>query len=146
MPLSPEVMVRLSVHEYGTAMTGIHEVAAELFSRPALTEREKTVLFSRSVATGPLPDGNATRERDMSLEEKLAAVREASAKRIPPERLSVMHAATEQLRHSGILDRVIKPGTSAPDFTLNDQNGNAVGLSTLAARGPVLMSVFRGFW
>ena len=45
----------------------------------------------------------------MSLEEKLAAVREASAKRIPPERLAVMHNATEQLRQSGILDRVIKP-------------------------------------
>ena len=82
----------------------------------------------------------------MSLEEKLAAVREASPKRIPPERLAVMHSATEQLRHSGILGEVIKPGAPAPDFTLNDQNGNQVGLSALTARGPILMSVFRGFW
>lgn len=50
----------------------------------------------------------------MSLEEKLAAIREASAKRIPPERLAVMHGATEQLRHSGILGEVIKPGAPAP--------------------------------
>ena len=82
----------------------------------------------------------------MSLEEKLAAVREASGKRIPPERLAVMHNATELLRQSGILDRVIKPGAQAPDSTLNDQNGSAVTLSALTARGPVLMSVFRGFW
>jgi hypothetical protein len=82
----------------------------------------------------------------MSLEEKLAAVREASAKRIPAERRAVMHNATEQLRNSGILERVIKPGTPAPDFTLNDQNGDAVTLSALLASGPVLMSVFRGFW
>ena len=82
----------------------------------------------------------------MSLEEKLAAVREGAAKRIPPERLAIMHNATEQLRRSGILDRVIKPGAQAPDFTLNDQHGNAVTLSALTARGPVLMSVFRGFW
>ena len=82
----------------------------------------------------------------MSLEEKLAAVREASAKRIPADRLAVMHDTTEQLRGSGILDRVIKPGAKAPDFTLNDQNGNAVTLSLLLASGPVLMSVFRGFW
>jgi hypothetical protein len=41
----------------------------------------------------------------MSLEDKLAAVREASAKRISPERLAIMHAATQQLRGSGILDR-----------------------------------------
>ena len=82
----------------------------------------------------------------MSLEEKLAAVREASAKRIPPERLAIMHAATEQLRGSGILNHVVKPGAKAPDFTLDDQNGNAVTLSALTARGPVVMSVFRGFW
>ena len=82
----------------------------------------------------------------MSLEEKLAAIREGAAKRIPADRLAIMHAATEQLRGSGILDRVIKPAARAPDFTLNDQNGGAVTLSALTARGPVLMSVFRGFW
>jgi hypothetical protein len=82
----------------------------------------------------------------MSLEEKLSAVREASAKHIPPDRLAIMHNATEQLRRSGILDRVIKPGARAPDFVLNDQNGDAVVLSASLAAGPVLMSVFRGFW
>jgi hypothetical protein len=82
----------------------------------------------------------------MSLEEKLAAIREGAAKRIPPERLAIMHAATERLRQSGIMDRVIKPGARAPDFTLNDQNGNPVALSAMTASGHVLMSVFRGFW
>ena len=82
----------------------------------------------------------------MSLEEKLAAVREAAAKRIPPDRLAIMLNATERLRQSGALDQVIKPGARAPDFTLNDQHGAGVTLSTLLAAGPVLMSVFRGFW
>jgi hypothetical protein len=82
----------------------------------------------------------------MSLEAELAAVREAAARRIPPELAAVMHGATERLRNSGILDRVIKPGATAPDFTLNDQNGHAVTLSALLASGPVVMSVFRGFW
>jgi hypothetical protein len=82
----------------------------------------------------------------MSLEDKLAAVREGAAKRIPPDRLAIMHRATEHLRASGILDRVIKPGAKAPDFALNDQNGTAVALAALLASGPVLMSVFRGFW
>lgn len=82
----------------------------------------------------------------MSLEQKLAAVRDGAAKRIPPERLAIMHRVTDDLRSSGAMDRVIKPGAQAPDFTLNDQNGNAVTLSALAARGPVVMSVFRGFW
>jgi hypothetical protein len=82
----------------------------------------------------------------MSLEEKLAAVREAAAKRIPADRLAIMHRATDDLRRSGILDHVIKSGAQAPDFTLHDQYDKAVTLSTLLASGPVLMSVFRGFW
>ncbi len=82
----------------------------------------------------------------MSLEEKLAAVREGASKRIPAERLAVMHNATERLRRSGILQQVIKPGAQAPDFTLADQDRNPVTLSALAASGPVVMSVFRGFW
>jgi hypothetical protein len=82
----------------------------------------------------------------MSLEERLAAIREGAAKRIPADRLAIMHRATEDLRASGILERVIKPGARAPDFTLDDQNGSPLTLSALTARGPVLMSVFRGFW
>lgn len=82
----------------------------------------------------------------MSLEDKLAAVRAGSSKRLPPERLAIMHDATERLRRSGILDQVIKPGASAPDFTLNDQSGTAVSFSALTAAVPVVVSVFRGFW
>ena len=82
----------------------------------------------------------------MSLEDKLAAVRDGAAKRIPPDRLAIMHDATKRLRQSGIMDRVIKLGAKAPNFTLNDQNGSPVTLSALTARGPVVMSVFRGFW
>lgn len=62
----------------------------------------------------------------MSVEEKLTAVREASAKRLPPELRATMLDATERLRGSGILDRVIRPGMKAPGFTLNDQDGQPV--------------------
>ena len=73
-------------------------------------------------------------------------MREASAKRLRPELRAIMHDATERLRGSGILDRVIKPGAKAPDFILNDQTGKAVALSALLASGAVVLSVFRGFW
>ena len=82
----------------------------------------------------------------MNLEAKLAATREASAKRIPAALQPIMHDATERLRNSGILDHVIKPGMMTPDFTLNDQNGQMVTLSALLASGPVVLSIFRGFW
>ncbi len=82
----------------------------------------------------------------MTLEAKLAATREMAGKRIPPERQAIMHSATERLRGSGMLDKVIKPGAKAPDFALNDQNGQMVVLSTLLTVGPVVVSIFRGFW
>ncbi len=82
----------------------------------------------------------------MNLEEKLAATREASAKRLPAELRAIMEGATAQLRVSGILDGVIKPGAVAPDFTLDDQHGMPVSLAALRAKGPVVVSVFRGFW
>ncbi|HUB16653.1 MAG TPA: hypothetical protein VMB34_32260 [Acetobacteraceae bacterium] len=82
----------------------------------------------------------------MSLEEKLAPLREATAKRLGPETHAIMLGATQRLRESGILDRVIKPGTRAPAFTLNDQNGTPVAVGDLLATGAVVISVFRGFW
>ena len=82
----------------------------------------------------------------MSLEEKLAPLREATAKRVGPETHAIMLDATRRLRESGILDRVIKPGARAPDFTLNDQNNAPVALANLLGTGAVVLSVFRGFW
>ena len=50
----------------------------------------------------------------MSLEERLAATRAASASRIPPERQAIMHRATEDLRNSGILDRIVPVAAIRP--------------------------------
>jgi hypothetical protein len=82
----------------------------------------------------------------MSLEEKLAAIREMAKTRQPPEVRAVMHQATEDLRASGILDRVVKIGAPAPDFTLPNVAGQPVSLAALRARGPVVLSFYRGRW
>ena len=82
----------------------------------------------------------------MSLEEKLAAIREIAKTRQPPEVRAVMHQATEDLRGSGIMDRVVKVGAPAPDFTLPNQTGHPVSLAVLRARGPVVLSFYRGRW
>ena len=82
----------------------------------------------------------------MSLSEKLAATRAASAGRLPPELRAIMERATADLRTSGILDGVIKPTAKAPAFSLADQNGQMLALGGLLATGAVLLSVFRGFW
>jgi hypothetical protein len=80
------------------------------------------------------------------LDEKLAATRAASAGRLPPELRAIMERATADMRTSGILDGVIKPGARAPAFSLADQNGQMLALGGLLATGAILLSVFRGFW
>jgi hypothetical protein len=82
----------------------------------------------------------------MSLADKLAATRAASAGRIPPERQAIMHRATEDLRRSGALDRIIKVGSAAPSFALANHDGQRVASAELLARGPMVLSFFRGSW
>ena len=82
----------------------------------------------------------------MALQDKLDAIRAGSATRIPAEAREIMHRSVEDLRASGIVSRVPKVGDKAPDFTLPDTAGRPVGLKDLVAKGPVVLSVFRGRW
>ncbi len=82
----------------------------------------------------------------MSLEEKLAEIRAAGAKRIPEDKRAVMGRATQELRDSGIMDRVIKVGDALPAFSLANADGETVSSADLLARGPLVVSVYRGHW
>ena len=82
----------------------------------------------------------------MSLEEKLAATRAFAASRIPPDRQAIMHRATEDLRNSGILDRIVKVGAPMPAFELENHDGRYVSSADLLAGGPMVLSFFRGSW
>lgn len=82
----------------------------------------------------------------MSLQEKLDAIKAAAKTRIPPEARAVMERQIQDLRVSGITERVLKVGARAPDFTLPDAAGRPVRLGDLLARGPVVLSFFRGRW
>ena len=79
------------------------------------------------------------------LKEKLEAIR-AMARRLPDDAQALMQRCVDDLRASGILDRVVKVGERAPDFTLPTADGVMVSLSALLARGPVVLSFFRGRW
>lgn len=82
----------------------------------------------------------------MSLAEKLDALREASAKRVPPEKREIMHAATAALRAPAIMGAVIKPGATLPAFALANQDGPTVRSADILARGPAVVTFFRGSW
>ena len=82
----------------------------------------------------------------MTLNEQLHAIKEKSRERIPDAAREIMERAVEDQRKSGALDRVVKVGQRAPDFTLPNASGKPVALADLLTRGPLVLSFFRGRW
>jgi hypothetical protein len=82
----------------------------------------------------------------MSLKEKLEATRAASASRRPPDQRAIMQRATDDLRASGILNQVAAVGQMVPTFAAQNYDGRTVSSSELLARGPLVVSFFRGAW
>ena len=82
----------------------------------------------------------------MSLAERLDAIREAGTKRIPAEKRTVMGAALQRLRDSGIAAGFIRAGDPLPAFELADTRSQVVRSADLLNRGAVVLTVFRGHW
>ncbi|MDD9980525.1 MAG: hypothetical protein OXU81_04060 [Gammaproteobacteria bacterium] len=89
---------------------------------------------------------SAAEDNGMSLAERLDAIREAGAKRVPAEKRAVMGAATQALRDAGISDGFIKVGDSLPEFALDNAHGQVVQSADLLNRSVVVLTVFRGHW
>jgi peroxiredoxin len=62
------------------------------------------------------------------------------------EVLDAMHRATAELIESGQAQRAKKAGDVAPEFTLNDSDGKPVSSRELLAKGPLVVSFYRGVW
>ena len=82
----------------------------------------------------------------MSLQNKLADQKEQFESGASPEALKIMHRAIYDLRHSKIMDRVLKAGDAAPEFLLPNEEGRTVSSSDLLSRGPLVVGFYRGFW
>ncbi|MFW0759189.1 peroxiredoxin-like family protein [Pseudomonas sp. H11T01] len=64
----------------------------------------------------------------------------------PAEIHPVMERATAELIASGAAERALKVGDKAPLFTLKDPDGNAVSSAELLAKGPLVLTFYRGVW
>ncbi len=63
-----------------------------------------------------------------------------------PEVLDIMHRATAELIASGQALNAKKAGDEAPEFTLKDPDGHLISSTELLARGPLVISFYRGVW
>jgi peroxiredoxin len=87
----------------------------------------------------------------MTLQAKLDAFKadfEAGRLAFKPTRvrLEAMHRATNELIASGQAQRAKKAGDLAPEFFLNDPDGQPVASRDLLAKGPLVVSFYRGVW
>jgi peroxiredoxin len=81
-----------------------------------------------------------------SLREQIEAYQAQSASRVSPEIQERGRARRAQLVASGIADKSLKTGETAPNFTLPDAYGKPVTLSALLAHGAVVLTFYRGDW
>ena len=82
----------------------------------------------------------------MSLQEKLKEHKIKFEKKVKPEVLEVMHQAKNNLRHSGILDRVLKVGDKAPEFELENTIGEMIRSKDILSDRLMVLTFYRGRW
>jgi peroxiredoxin len=87
----------------------------------------------------------------MSLQAKLNAFKADFVAGKPPynapaEIHPIMARATAELFASGAASRALKVGDKAPAFTLNDPDGHPVSSLDLLAKGPLIVTFYRGVW
>lgn len=87
-----------------------------------------------------------------TLTEQLAAMRLAAfgdgtrPGRIPADSAAVMRRVTADQRASGYRAAMPRVGAALPSFSLPDTDGATVDMAALVARGPLVVSFFRGAW
>jgi peroxiredoxin len=86
-------------------------------------------------------------EIDMALQDRLDAFKtDFETNKAPPPVVAIMHKATADLIASGQADRALKAGAAAPAFELPDAHGNLMRSAALLARGPLVITFYRGVW
>jgi peroxiredoxin len=65
---------------------------------------------------------------------------------VPHSVIETMHRATAELTATGLAGRAKKVGDIAPAFLLKDPEGNTVSSKELLAKGPLIVTFYRGVW
>ena len=81
-----------------------------------------------------------------TLSDQLAEYRTAWRDRVPAERQAAMDAHVAHLAASGISRSARQVGDRAPAIQLRDQHGNDFDVADLLAKGPVIVTFYRGGW
>jgi peroxiredoxin len=84
--------------------------------------------------------------RTTSLQDQLDEITANTRKLVQADRLAVGERAVEELFATGVEDRILPVGATAPAFTLRDSHGRIVRSEDMLALGPMVVKFFRGRW
>jgi peroxiredoxin len=82
----------------------------------------------------------------MSLKAEPDAFRADLTAKLPHKVRRAVARADMELAPSGVLERALRAGDRVPDFQLPDVRANWIRLNDLLAKGPVVLSFYRGGW
>jgi len=80
------------------------------------------------------------------LQDQLDEITSNTRKLVQAERMAVGERAVEDLFATGIEERILPVGATAPEFALKDSNGKVVRSAELIETGPLVIKFFRGRW
>jgi peroxiredoxin len=80
------------------------------------------------------------------LQDQLDEITANTRQLVQADRLAVGERAIAELFETGIENRILPVGATAPEFTLNDATGRLVRSEDLLALGPLVVKFFRGRW
>jgi peroxiredoxin len=81
-----------------------------------------------------------------NLQDQLDQITMSTRELVPAERLAAGERAVGELFESGIEERILPAGATAPDFELRDSSGRLVRCADMLALGPLVVKFFRGRW
>jgi hypothetical protein len=80
------------------------------------------------------------------LQDQIREFQQQMLPKIPKEILDTFAQTTAELVKTGIAERALHEGAKAPEFTLPNARGQQVKFSDVLAKGPAVVTFYRGGW
>lgn len=81
-----------------------------------------------------------------SLAERLQRIKDGFLAQVPDAAKQIMQRTHDELASSGWEQRLVQVGARLPRFELSDTQGERWDSDAVLARGPLLLTVYRGVW
>ncbi len=81
-----------------------------------------------------------------TLGQRLELIKAGFKEKAPAEAQAIIAQAIDDLRASGVMSRIPTAGDPLPAFELPSSQGPVVRSDTLLAKGPLIVTFYRGSW